>query len=316
MLSNLPRSFSLFLLITLLPASYAHAGVSPQLGVDGTPVRSDVKRPSNKQPCGSGVDIASALDTSTAASADQNGNVNVTVLNFNPGADGSRKVSAKVDPTGTGKKFVKMTVSVNGDPAPKNTGSQQVIAALPAGTKCAGGADKNKCLVQFVTTSGFGNCVVVSQSADAGNTTTAASTSPDAGAATLDVGLDISARAEEDTDVLAKKKKNGNKKKNGKKGGKNSGKGKVAAVKKSGNKADNAKKASGKKKGLSKVQKKKNGKNGKKAEGGKASKDKSKVAAKSSESGKGKKDKKKQKKGGNKKQAGTRAARALLADLE
>jgi len=282
-----------------LPASYAHAGVSPQLGVDGTPVRSDVKRPSNKQPCGSGVDIASALDTSTAVLADQNGNVNVTVLNFNPGGDGSRKVSAKVDPTGTGKTFVKMTVTVNGDPAPKNTGSQQVIAALPAGTKCTGGADKNKCLAQFVMTSGFGNCVVVSQTPDAGATT---STSPDAGVATLDVGLDISARAEEDTDVLAKKKKkNGNKKK---KGGKNSGKDKVAA-KKSGQKADEAKKASGKK-----VQKKKKGK---KAEGGKASKDKSKVAAKS---GKGKKDKKKQKKGGNKKQAGTRAARALLADLE
>jgi len=281
-----------------LPASYAHAGVSPQLGVDGTPVRSDVKRPSNKQPCGSGVDIASALDTSTAVLADQNGNVNVTVLNFNPGGDGSRKVSAKVDPTGTGKTFVKMTVTVNGDPAPKNTGSQQVIVALPAGTKCTGGADKNKCLAQFVTTSGFGNCVVVSQTPDAGATT---STSPDAGVATLDVGLDISARAEEDTDVLAKKKKNGNKKK---KGGKNSGKDKVAA-KKSGQKADEAKKASGKK-----VQKKKKGK---KAEGGKASKDKSKVAAKS---GKGKKDKKKQKKGGNKKQAGTRAARALLADLE
>ena len=136
MLSNLSCSFSLFLLFTLLPASYAHAGASPQLGVDGTPVRSDVKRPSSKQPCGSGVDIASALDTSTAVPADANGNVNVTVLNFNPydyyyyscywithsffftpsGADGSRKVTAKVDPTGTGVKFIKMTVVVNGDP--------------------------------------------------------------------------------------------------------------------------------------------------------------------------------------------------------
>jgi len=168
MLPKFSHLFSFFFLFALVPASYAHAGISPQLGVDGTPKRSDVKRPSNNQPCGSGVNIASALDTSTAVPVDGQGDVNVTVLNFNPGKDGSRQVTAKIDPTGTGKNFVKMTITVNGDPAPQNTGSQDVVAKLPPGTKCAGGAKKNKCLAQFVTTSGFGNCVVVSQGADAG----------------------------------------------------------------------------------------------------------------------------------------------------
>jgi hypothetical protein len=37
------------------------------------------------------------------------------------GADGSRKVSAQVDPSGTGKNFVKMTVTDNGDPVSLTT---------------------------------------------------------------------------------------------------------------------------------------------------------------------------------------------------
>jgi len=247
---------SLFFIFALLPASHAHAGVAPQLGVNGTPKRSDVKRPSNNQPCGNGVNIASALDTSTAVPASANGDVKVTVLNFNAGADGSREVTSKVDPSGTGKNFVKMTVTVNGDPAPKNTGSQEVIAKLPAGTKCTGGSKKNKCLVQFVTSSGFGNCVVVSQG-PTGNTSSS----------------------------------------------------KVATAKRP---ADNGVKEESK--GKNKDGKKKN-KDGKK----KKNKDKKKVAAKKSETGKGKGGKKnagkKNNKKGYKKEAGTRAPRALLADL-
>jgi len=34
---------------------------------------------------------------------------------------------------------------------------------LPDGIKCAGGSDKNRCLASFVTTEGYGNCVVVTQ---------------------------------------------------------------------------------------------------------------------------------------------------------
>jgi len=188
---------SLFFLFSLLPASYAHSGVAPQLGVNGTPKISDVKRPSRNKPCGNGVNIASALDTSTAVPASSDGEVKVTVLNFNAGADGSRQVISKVDPSGTGKNFVKMTITVNGDPVPKeNTGSQDVVAKLPAGTRCTGGSKKNKCLVQFVTNRGFGNCVVVSQGPS--------STSSDAPAPSPNVGLDISDRAVEGEDAGAK----------------------------------------------------------------------------------------------------------------
>jgi len=287
---------SLFFLFSLLPASYAHSGVAPQLGVNGTPKISDVKRPSRNKPCGNGVNIASALDTSTAVPASSDGEVKVTVLNFNAGADGSRQVISKVDPSGTGKNFVKMTITVNGDPVPKeNTGSQDVVAKLPAGTRCTGGSKKNKCLVQFVTNRGFGNCVVVSQGPS--------STSSDAPAPSPNVGLDISDRAVEGEDAGAKaKKKAGIKKKKGEKG-------KDGKKKKKKDKAATAKRPADN-----------DGVDGEnKAGGDKKDKDKKKVAAKKSESGKGKvrgagKDKKK-KQSDDKKKAGTRAPRALLADL-
>lgn len=297
MLLKFSHSFSLFFLFALFPASYAHALVSPPLGVKGTPQRSDVERPSNSQPCGKGVNIASLLDTSTAVPADAAGNVKVAAINFNPGADGSRKVTAKVDPSGTGKNFLAMTVSVNGDPAPKNTGSQDVVAQLPTGTKCAGGSDKSKCLVQFVTTKGFGNCVVVSQ---AGNV---APTPTNARVTNFD-GVVVSDRAVEDAAASETKKKKGkqadkkkkDEKKKDKKGNKK--KDKVAAVSKSVKGGDDKgdigmkKKAGGQKKG-GKVAAKKSGGEKKKGAG-----------------------KKKEKKGSNKKQAGTRAARALLAEFE
>jgi len=143
----------------------AHAAVSPALGVSGTPVRNDVKRPSTASPCGAGVNIASTIDSSTAVAANAAGTINADAINFNGGADGSRKFTAKVDSTGTGANFVAMTITTNGDAAPADVGSQPIVATLPAGTKCTGGATKNKCLVQFVSTAGFGNCVVVSQGA-------------------------------------------------------------------------------------------------------------------------------------------------------
>ncbi|GAW08656.1 gas1-like protein [Lentinula edodes] len=61
-----------------------------------------------------------------------------------------------------------VTVSQNGDAAPTTVGSDQIVAALPAGTTCSGGTAGNLCLVQFTTTAGFGNCVVVAQGAATG----------------------------------------------------------------------------------------------------------------------------------------------------
>lgn len=300
MLLKSTHLFSAFVLLALLPASYAHAIASPPLGVKGTPTRSDVKRPSANQPCGAGVNIASSLDTSTAVAADANGNVKVTVTSFNGGPDGSTKVAAKVDPSGTGNNFVEMTVSVNGNPAPNNAGSQNVVAQLPAGTRCTGGSKKNKCLVQFVTTSGFGNCVAVSQGSNAvknSSTSSVRAASPKAGS---------------DRPVQKKdgKKGAGEKKQDGKKKKTHGGKAKVAAAKESGGKKDaksgKHNKTSDKKKSQDKGKKHDDVKQG----------EKGKVAAKKSDTGKGKgkggkKDKKKT--DGNK-QAGTRAARAVLAN--
>jgi len=286
---------SVLFLFTLLPASYAHAGVAPQLGV-GTPKRSDVKRP-GKQPCGDGVNIASTFDKSTAVPASSNGEVKVTVLNFNPGADGSRQVRAQVDPSGTGKNFVKMTIiGANGDPAPKdNKGSQDVVAKLPTGTKCTGGSTKNKCLVQFVTTSGFGNCVVVSQGGAGDNNP------PKARAAGPRIGVDISDRGvDAPASTLNEATKGG--KNDGGKGQQKKGDGKRKQKKKKGGKKKQAARAAGPSVEID-------------------ISDRAVAAGGKSDGGKGQQKKgdgkRKQKKGGKKKkQAGTRAPRALLVDLE
>lgn len=74
----------------------------------------------------------------------------------------------QVDAAGTGAKFVAGQVTANGQAAPATTGTEKVTAALPAGTKCSGGAAGNKCLVSFKTAGGFGNCVVVQQGAAGG----------------------------------------------------------------------------------------------------------------------------------------------------
>jgi len=144
----------------------AHALINNALGVKGTPQRSDVQRPSTAAPCGT-VDIAQTLGTSTPVVASAAGLFSTTVVDFNAGADGSRSVTAQVDATGTGTKFVAATVKTNGNPAPTTVGSDNISVQLPAGTKCTGGANKNLCLVAFKTTAGFGNCVAVQQGAAA-----------------------------------------------------------------------------------------------------------------------------------------------------
>ncbi|PSS36964.1 hypothetical protein EW026_g2070 [Hermanssonia centrifuga] len=159
----------------------AHAIISPALGVTGTPVRNDVQRPSTASPCGS-VNIAKTLDTTTPIVAAADGSFTTNITNFNAGKDGSRQVTATVDATGTGSKFVAATVTENGDLAPTDVGSQPLAVQLPAGATCTGGTSGNLCLVSFTTAGGFGNCVVVQQAGAAGAAAAANST---AGAAAV-----------------------------------------------------------------------------------------------------------------------------------
>ncbi|KAK7007391.1 hypothetical protein R3P38DRAFT_3598094 [Favolaschia claudopus] len=145
----------------------AHAMPSPALGITGRALqRNDAQRPSDDKPCGN-VDIASNIDKATAipVTVGKDGtSVSFNMTNFNGGGDGSRKVSVMIDPTGTGKNFVKADVTKNGDPAPKEaTGSDLITVALPDGTQCTGGKDKNLCLLSVKSTTGFGACTVASQ---------------------------------------------------------------------------------------------------------------------------------------------------------
>jgi len=161
------------LLLGLCLQVSAHATVAPVLGVQGVPTRGDVKRPDTADPCGAGVKISSDFDNSTAVIADATGSFKVNATSFNGGVDGSLKFTAKVDATGTGAKFVAMNITTNGDNSPTGAESQPLVASLPAGTKCSGGKSGDKCLVQFISGAGFGNCVVVSQgtAADTGDST-------------------------------------------------------------------------------------------------------------------------------------------------
>ncbi|KAI8974591.1 hypothetical protein BD414DRAFT_498142 [Trametes punicea] len=171
--------------LSLSLQAHAHAAVAPALGVKGTPVRNDIQRPSKNSECGN-VNIAQNIDSSTAVQAAANGTFAATIINFNGGVDGSRKVTALVDPTGTGKSFVSADVLQNGDENPSGTGSQQLVVQLPSGTTCSGGASKNKCLASFTTVSGFGNCVVVQQSASGAskNNANASAAAPSVAAST------------------------------------------------------------------------------------------------------------------------------------
>ncbi|KAH9905087.1 uncharacterized protein BXZ73DRAFT_561, partial [Epithele typhae] len=147
--------------------AHAHAIITPALGVSGTAVRADVQRPSTSAPCGE-VDVASAFATSNAATLGADGSFTVAVTDFEAGEDGSRHVTAEVDPTGTGESFVAATVTENGDNVSSSAGTQQVTVKLPAGTICSGTG--GKCLVSFTTGAGFGNCVVVQQGGTAAST--------------------------------------------------------------------------------------------------------------------------------------------------
>jgi len=143
----------------------AHALISPGLGFPANPTRSNVQRPSSKNPCGNIGDIASQITTSTPVIADANGEFQADVTSFNGGKDGSREVTANVDPTGQGKNFQTIQVITNGNGAPASAGTEKITAKLPGGIQCV----NNDCLVQVETTAGFGNCIVVKQQGANGN---------------------------------------------------------------------------------------------------------------------------------------------------
>lgn len=153
------------LVLALAAQAYGHAAIAPVLGLNRAPVRNDVKRPSNNNPCGAGVNVANGINGNSFVTV-QNGAITVTSTNFNGGRDGSRQVAARLNTAGTGNNFnTALTVTRNGNGNPSNVGSEQVTVAIPAGTQCTGGSNRNRCLVQFTTTAGFGNCVVVQQAA-------------------------------------------------------------------------------------------------------------------------------------------------------
>jgi len=168
--------------LTFSAQVHAHAAIAPVLGVTGAPKRADVQRPSTASACGK-TNVAATIDKSTPVVAAADGSFTVTATNFNGGKDGSRQVTMTVDATGAGKNFVAGTVSKNGVLAPATTGSDQITAALPAGTKCTGGATGNLCLASFKTAGGFGNCVVVQQGAAAAAGGAAGAATPNAAAA-------------------------------------------------------------------------------------------------------------------------------------
>jgi len=143
----------------------AHALISPGLGFPANPTRANVQRPSNKNPCGNVGDIAPLISTSTPVNADANGEFQANVTSFNGGKDGSREVTANVDPTGQGTNFQKIQVITNGNGDPAGAGTEQITAKLPEGIQC----ENNDCLVQVKTTAGFGNCIVVKQQGGDGN---------------------------------------------------------------------------------------------------------------------------------------------------
>ncbi|KAJ3534457.1 hypothetical protein NMY22_g6916 [Coprinellus aureogranulatus] len=143
------------------------------------------------------------LNPLTAAA---DGSFTVTAISFNGGVDGSRQMTAQVSANGQGTNFVAATVTKNGDRAPNGSGNQQITAKLPANTKCTGGSSGNKCLVQFKSAAGFGNCVVVQQGgAAAGNARQGANARQGGTRAARAMLAEIAERGEEAIEVVKRK---------------------------------------------------------------------------------------------------------------
>ncbi|KAJ6479490.1 hypothetical protein C8R47DRAFT_983316 [Mycena vitilis] len=193
------------LVLALSSQVHAHGGVQPFLGVTGTLAKSDISRLNTASPCGANIDVASSLDSATAVPAAADGTFAVTGVTFDTGSDGSESVKANVDATGAGTDFTTpVTITTNGDPAPATTSvTSPIQATLPSGTVCTGGAAKNLCVVQFVTSAGFANCVAVSQGAAAGGAAAASTDAAAAAAGTAAAAASTDAAAAASTDDAA-----------------------------------------------------------------------------------------------------------------
>jgi len=152
------------LVLALCHQVASHALVAPPLGVNGTPIRADVQRPSTASPCGADVtDIGTAIDSAMTVVVNSNGSFSLNGTCFNGGTDGSLLFKAQVDSSGNGTHFVSMPITVNGNNSPPGAETTTIVASLPPGTKCTGGKNGDLCLAQFISGAGFGNCVVLSQ---------------------------------------------------------------------------------------------------------------------------------------------------------
>jgi len=158
-------SVSSALSLILALQAQGHAIITPALG--GGTARSDVQRPTNAAPCGRNIDVASLLSTSQAVPV-TNGEIDAVITNFNPGIDGSRQVTAQIDPTGTGNSFQPAVVSTNGDKFTLNVGSQPLVIQVPAAMQSTTGT----MLVSLKTAGGFGNCITATNGAASNSTAT------------------------------------------------------------------------------------------------------------------------------------------------
>lgn len=176
------KPFTALIALLIITSSIdAQAAVTPPnpplIDLKETPINGEAQRPSITDPC-SNVNIAQNLDISTGVTADETGAFSLSPVNFNPGAGSLRSIEmVQVDASGTGKNFFAAQM------APVNNDMQQFTIQLPAGTKCTGGTNQNLCLASITTTSGLGNCVVVSQAADAVDTARSQSNTSQASAA-------------------------------------------------------------------------------------------------------------------------------------
>jgi len=177
MFSKSALLFTVFLSMGM--QAHAHAAFFAALGVDGTPVRGDVQRPSESSPCGT-ISL-DKIDSSTPIPVDSSGVLNPNVINFNGGTDGSRAIgSMLISQAGTAN-FTTLdlsTVTKNGVENPTDETTEQLTITLPSNITCTGGQGNDSCIISIANVDGFGNCIVAQQSGGSGG----------AGAAGADAG--------------------------------------------------------------------------------------------------------------------------------
>jgi len=181
----------------LVSQVYGHAVFTPNAAAAAAITKGQVVRAPN--PCDAATALASPIP------ADANGNFAVVAQSFDKGADGATTLkTGAVDTTAQGTTFADgaVTAVTDGVAAPPSQPSTaDLTLALPANTKCAGGADGATCLVSLTTGGGFQNCLAVTQSGGAAAAAGAANAAAATDAAAAAAATDVSAAAA--TDVAA-----------------------------------------------------------------------------------------------------------------